>query len=61
MSTGIDVRLPHLGEVDHQSAIGHRLASDVVAAPNEKFDLDHYAMGVRVLARLWDEIGKEMA
>jgi acetylornithine deacetylase/succinyl-diaminopimelate desuccinylase-like protein len=41
--------------------VGVGLPDDHIHAPNEKFDLDHYAMGVRVLARLWDEIGKEMA
>ena len=41
--------------------VGVGLPDDQIHAPNEKFDLDHYAMGVRVLARLWDEIGKEMS
>ena len=41
--------------------VGVGLPDDQIHAPNEKFDLDQYAMGVRVLARLWDEIGKEMA
>jgi acetylornithine deacetylase/succinyl-diaminopimelate desuccinylase-like protein len=41
--------------------VGVGLPDDHIHAPNEKFDLDHYAMGVRVLARLWDEIGKETA
>jgi acetylornithine deacetylase/succinyl-diaminopimelate desuccinylase-like protein len=41
--------------------VGVGLPDDHIHAPNEKFDLDHYAMGVRVLARLWDEIAKEMA
>ena len=40
--------------------VGVGLPDDHIHAPNEKFDLDHYAMGVRVLARLWDEIAKEM-
>ena len=39
--------------------VGVGLPNDNIHAPNEKFDLDHYAMGVRILARLWDEIGKE--
>ncbi|MEO8899489.1 MAG: dipeptidase [Candidatus Dormibacter sp.] len=41
--------------------VGVGLPDDQIHAPNEKFDLDHYALGVRVLARLWDEIAKEMA
>jgi acetylornithine deacetylase/succinyl-diaminopimelate desuccinylase-like protein len=38
--------------------VGVGLPDDQIHAPNEKFDLDHYAMGVRVLARLWDEIAE---
>ncbi len=41
--------------------VGVGLPDDRIHAPNEKFDLDHYAMGVRVLARLWDEVGEELA
>ena len=41
--------------------VGVGLPDDHIHAPNEKFDLDHYAMGVRVLARLWDEIAEELA
>ena len=41
--------------------VGVGLPDDRIHAPNEKFDLDQYAMGVRVLARLWDEIAKETA
>ncbi len=40
--------------------VGTGLPDDQIHAPNEKFDLDHYAMGIRVLARLWDEIATEM-
>jgi acetylornithine deacetylase/succinyl-diaminopimelate desuccinylase-like protein len=40
--------------------VGVGLPDDQIHAPNEKFDLDHYAMGIRVLARLWDEIAEEM-
>ncbi|MGH7723268.1 MAG: dipeptidase [Candidatus Dormibacteria bacterium] len=40
--------------------VGVGLPDDRIHAPNEKFDLDHYAMGIRVLARLWDEIAEEM-
>jgi len=40
--------------------VGVGLPDDQIHAPNEKFDLDHYAMGVRVLARLWDEIAEEL-
>lgn len=39
--------------------VGVGLPDDQIHAPNEKFDLDHYAMGIRVLARLWDEIAAE--
>jgi acetylornithine deacetylase/succinyl-diaminopimelate desuccinylase-like protein len=40
--------------------VGVGLPDDQIHAPNEKFDLDHYAMGIRVLARLWDEIAEEL-
>ncbi|HSP65245.1 MAG TPA: dipeptidase [Candidatus Deferrimicrobium sp.] len=40
--------------------VGTGLPDDQIHAPNEKFDLDHYAMGIRVLARLWDEMATEM-
>jgi acetylornithine deacetylase/succinyl-diaminopimelate desuccinylase-like protein len=40
--------------------VGVGLPDDQIHAPNEKFDLDQYAMGIRVLARLWDEIAAEM-
>jgi acetylornithine deacetylase/succinyl-diaminopimelate desuccinylase-like protein len=40
--------------------VGTGLPDDQIHAPNEKFDLDHYAMGIRVLARLWDEVATEM-
>ena len=40
--------------------VGTGLPDDQIHAPNEKFDLDQYAMGIRVLARLWDEIAMEM-
>ncbi len=36
--------------------VGVGLPDDHIHAPNEKFDLDHYAMGIRILARLWDEV-----
>ena len=39
--------------------VGTGLPDDQIHAPNEKFDLDHFAMGVRILARLWDEIAAE--
>jgi acetylornithine deacetylase/succinyl-diaminopimelate desuccinylase-like protein len=41
--------------------VGTGLPDDQLHAPNEKFDLDHYAMGVRVLARLWDEMAIGLA
>ena len=40
--------------------VGVGLPDDCIHAPNEKFDLDHYAMGIRILARLWDEVAAEM-
>ena len=40
--------------------VGVGLPDDHIHAPNEKFDLGQYAMGIRVLARLWDEIAEEM-
>jgi acetylornithine deacetylase/succinyl-diaminopimelate desuccinylase-like protein len=40
--------------------VGVGLPDDCIHAPNEKFDLDHYAMGIRVLARLWDEMAEEL-
>jgi acetylornithine deacetylase/succinyl-diaminopimelate desuccinylase-like protein len=40
--------------------VGVGLPDDQIHAPNEKFDLEQYAMGIRVLARLWDEIAVEM-
>ena len=40
--------------------VGVGLPDDKIHGPNEKFDLDHYAMGIRVLARLWDEIAEEL-
>jgi acetylornithine deacetylase/succinyl-diaminopimelate desuccinylase-like protein len=36
--------------------IGVGLPDDQIHAPNERFDLDQYARGVRVIARLWDEL-----
>jgi acetylornithine deacetylase/succinyl-diaminopimelate desuccinylase-like protein len=41
--------------------VGFGLPDDRIHAPNEKFDLDHYAMGIRVIARLWDELAKELS
>jgi acetylornithine deacetylase/succinyl-diaminopimelate desuccinylase-like protein len=41
--------------------VGVGLPDDQIHAPNEKFDLDHYAMGIRILARLWDEMAEELA
>ncbi|MHB8719135.1 MAG: dipeptidase [Candidatus Dormibacteria bacterium] len=39
--------------------VGTGLPDDQIHAPNEKFDLDHFAMGVRIVARLWDELARE--
>lgn len=36
--------------------VGLGLPDDQIHAPNEKFDLGQYARGVRVAARLWDEL-----
>jgi acetylornithine deacetylase/succinyl-diaminopimelate desuccinylase-like protein len=36
--------------------VGVGLPDDQIHAPNERFDLDQYARGVRVLARLWEEM-----
>ena len=36
--------------------VGCGLPDDNIHAPNEHFDLDQYARGVRVIARLWDEL-----
>jgi acetylornithine deacetylase/succinyl-diaminopimelate desuccinylase-like protein len=36
--------------------VGMGLPDDRIHAPNEKFSLDLYAKGIRVLAHLWDEL-----
>jgi acetylornithine deacetylase/succinyl-diaminopimelate desuccinylase-like protein len=36
--------------------VGLGLPDDQIHAPNEKFTLDMYFKGIRVLARLWDEL-----
>jgi acetylornithine deacetylase/succinyl-diaminopimelate desuccinylase-like protein len=36
--------------------LGFGLPDDRIHAPNEKFSLDMFAKGIRVLARLWDEL-----
>jgi len=36
--------------------VGFGLPDDRIHAPNEKFTLDMYAKGIRVLAHLWDEL-----
>jgi acetylornithine deacetylase/succinyl-diaminopimelate desuccinylase-like protein len=36
--------------------VGVGLPDDQIHAPNERFDLDQYARGVRVIARLWEEL-----
>jgi len=36
--------------------VGVGLPDDQIHAPNEHFDLGQYAAGVRVIARLWDEL-----
>jgi acetylornithine deacetylase/succinyl-diaminopimelate desuccinylase-like protein len=36
--------------------VGVGLPDDQIHAPNERFDLDQYAAGVRVVAALWDEL-----
>jgi acetylornithine deacetylase/succinyl-diaminopimelate desuccinylase-like protein len=37
--------------------VGVGLPDDQIHAPNEHFDLDQYARGVRTIANLWDELG----
>ena len=41
--------------------IGVGLPDDQIHAPNERFDLDQYARGVRVVARLWEELPAALA
>ena len=41
--------------------IGVGLPDDQIHAPNERFDLDQYARGVRVIARLWEELPGALA
>ena len=41
--------------------VGVGLPDDQIHAPNERFDLDQYARGVRVLARLWEEMPAALA
>jgi len=36
--------------------VGVGLPDDQIHAPNERFDLEQYASGVRTVARLWDEL-----
>jgi acetylornithine deacetylase/succinyl-diaminopimelate desuccinylase-like protein len=36
--------------------VGVGLPDDQIHAPNERFNLDQYAGGVRTIARLWDEL-----
>jgi acetylornithine deacetylase/succinyl-diaminopimelate desuccinylase-like protein len=36
--------------------VGVGLPDDRIHAPNERFDLDQYARGVRTIARLWEEL-----
>jgi acetylornithine deacetylase/succinyl-diaminopimelate desuccinylase-like protein len=36
--------------------VGFGLPDDRIHAPNEKFDVGQFQAGVRVLARLWDEL-----
>ena len=36
--------------------VGLGLPDDQIHAPNEKFTLDMYFKGIRVLGRLWDEL-----
>jgi len=38
--------------------VGFGLPDDRIHAPNEKFNLSQYAKGIRVLAHLWDELGR---
>ncbi|HZB98051.1 MAG TPA: M20/M25/M40 family metallo-hydrolase, partial [Candidatus Sulfotelmatobacter sp.] len=36
--------------------VGVGLPDDQIHAPNEHFDLEQYAAGIKVLCRLWDEL-----
>lgn len=36
--------------------LGVGLPDDQIHAPNERFDLDQYAKGVRTIVHLWDEM-----
>jgi acetylornithine deacetylase/succinyl-diaminopimelate desuccinylase-like protein len=40
--------------------VGLGLPDDQIHAPNEKFTLDMYFKGIRVLGRLWDELAVEL-
>jgi len=40
--------------------VGLGLPDDQIHAPNEKFNLDQYFKGIRVLGRLWAELGQEL-
>ena len=41
--------------------VGMGLPDDQIHAPNEKFNLDQYQKGIRVIAHLWDEIAAGVA
>jgi acetylornithine deacetylase/succinyl-diaminopimelate desuccinylase-like protein len=40
--------------------LGVGLPDDQIHAPNEKFDVSQFQAGIRVLARLWDELARVM-
>ncbi len=40
--------------------VGVGLPDDRIHSPNEKFDLRQFEAGIRVLARLWDELGASL-
>ncbi len=40
--------------------VGVGLPDDRIHAPNEKFDVDHYQKGIRIIAKLWDELAANL-
>jgi acetylornithine deacetylase/succinyl-diaminopimelate desuccinylase-like protein len=40
--------------------VGFGLPDDRIHAPNEKFDLEQFRAGIRVLTRLWDELASTL-
>jgi acetylornithine deacetylase/succinyl-diaminopimelate desuccinylase-like protein len=40
--------------------VGFGLPDDRIHAPNEKFDLEQFRAGIRVLTRLWDGLASTL-